>query len=302
MTELNIVEDKALREQVAGRVEVLDKVKELFLLPELEMMTAPQVAEWYQVPVKTLLTCYSRNKEEVELDGAQKITSKAFQELFPQLEEIVRTQGYREFKLSEEVTLRVPHVGTVMFPRRAILRIGMLLRDSEVAKEVRTQLLNTFEHASIEARTQELDAETEVAVKFGLALAKGDQAEAIAAYAELMQYCNRYKESNKMLANEVLHWDSRPAVVSAVKIIANETGIEHGAIWSELYKELYNKHKISLKIRKGRYEGKGSPSLISFVREDEWPAVQQSLAAMCEKYQLNAAEIFEKSKVEFKGV
>ncbi|PFE66379.1 hypothetical protein CN322_03095 [Bacillus thuringiensis] len=38
----------------------------------------------------------------------------------------------------------------------------MLLRDSEVAKEVRTQLLNIEEHAATEVKTYEIDYEQEV--------------------------------------------------------------------------------------------------------------------------------------------
>lgn len=41
------------------------------------------------------------------------------------------------------MTLRVPNVGIRLFPKRAVLRLGMLLRDSRVAQEVRTQLLAT---------------------------------------------------------------------------------------------------------------------------------------------------------------
>lgn len=49
-----------------------------------------------------------------------------------------------------------------LFPKRAILRVGMLLRDSEVAKEVRTQLLNIEEHTATEVKTYEIDYEQEV--------------------------------------------------------------------------------------------------------------------------------------------
>lgn len=41
----------------------------------------------------------------------------------------------------------IPNRGIRCFSKRAVLRFGMLLRDSEVAKEVRTQLLNIKEEA-----------------------------------------------------------------------------------------------------------------------------------------------------------
>ncbi|MCC2363915.1 Bro-N domain-containing protein [Bacillus cereus] len=49
-----------------------------------------------------------------------------------------------------------------LFPKRAILRVGMLLRDSEVAKEVRTQLLNIKENTVTDVKTYEIDYEQEV--------------------------------------------------------------------------------------------------------------------------------------------
>ena len=36
----------------------------------------------------------------------------------------------------------LPNRGMKLFPKRAILRVGMLLRDSEIAKEIRTRLLD----------------------------------------------------------------------------------------------------------------------------------------------------------------
>ena len=56
-------------------------------------------------------------------------------------------------------TLTVPSRGIRVFPRRAILRIGMLLRDSAVAKEVRTQLLNIEEKTSNEIKTEDINEE-----------------------------------------------------------------------------------------------------------------------------------------------
>jgi hypothetical protein len=49
MTETALLEKKYLREQMAGRVEVLDKVKKLFLMPKLDMLTTQQVADYYEV-------------------------------------------------------------------------------------------------------------------------------------------------------------------------------------------------------------------------------------------------------------
>lgn len=65
----DIVENKSKREEYINRIEVLDKVKDLFLIPQLEMMTLRQIAEFYKVDIHTLQICYQRNKKEVDSDG-----------------------------------------------------------------------------------------------------------------------------------------------------------------------------------------------------------------------------------------
>lgn len=144
----------ALRNKLADRMEVLDKVKELFLLPQLEMMTAQQVANYYGVGVGAVQSCFKDNRDEISADGVSKCTPKTMLERFVPKGQIVKTQYYADFKLSDEVTLRVPNVGINLFSKRAILRIGMLLRGSNVAREVRSQLLNAFEKTASKAPTK----------------------------------------------------------------------------------------------------------------------------------------------------
>lgn len=284
MTELNIVEDKSLREQVAGRVDVLDKVKDLFLLPELEMMTTQQVANYYEVDVEAVKKCYRRNRDEIDSDGSiKRSVSDVVDVLRGQNVPTKNRRGFKELQLNEEVVIRIPNSGgLLLFPKRAILRIGMLLRDSEVAREIRTQLLNTFEHATPEERVEEIDRELQQVKESNKALTESNKA---------------LTDTNKMLTGEILRWDNRPAVNAAVRVIAWEYETKPQYIWMELYKELRNKHKIDLGIRRGKARNGAYRSQLSFVKDNEWPVVQQTLAAICVEMGLDPAEIFEKSKV-----
>ena len=72
--------EKELRNQYIGRVEVLEKVKELFLIPELEVMTVKQVAEFYEVDPHTITVCFQRNKAEVDEDGVMHYSVSDFME------------------------------------------------------------------------------------------------------------------------------------------------------------------------------------------------------------------------------
>ena len=70
ISEETMISNKELQEQYISRVDVLDKVKDLFLIPAMECMTPKQVADYYEVPVDTIRTTYKMNREELVSDGA----------------------------------------------------------------------------------------------------------------------------------------------------------------------------------------------------------------------------------------
>ncbi|MPM06325.1 hypothetical protein SDC9_52624 [bioreactor metagenome] len=291
MTETSLLEKKDLREQLSGRVEVLDNVKKLFLIPELDMMTVLQIAEYYAVDFDAIKRCYQRNKDEIDNDGTRIGTPKELTEHFVPL---VKTQGYQEFGIANGITLRVPNRGIRMFSKRAILRIGMLLRDSEVAKEVRTQLLNTFEHTTVGQKTVAIDDEQGLIFNIGKAVASGDAieiAQAAASYIAFKdRHINQLQQDNKMLSAEILSWDDRSSINKAIRVIATKLHVPFGYPWKWLYDELRYKHNIGLTNR-------GKAPAIQWVREDEWPLVQQSLCAICEDKGLSPSKVMAAAKL-----
>ncbi|MGH0569730.1 hypothetical protein ACQVPO_10615 [Bacillus cereus] len=59
-------------------------------------------------------------------------------------------------------------------PRRVILRIVMLLRDSEIVKEVHNQLLNIEKKTKSEAKFADIDEEIKLPMAVGQAFMSGD--------------------------------------------------------------------------------------------------------------------------------
>lgn len=294
MTEISLIDKKDLREQMAGRVEVLDKVKELFLMPELDMLTIQQAADYFEVDSETIQKCYRRNKTEIDSDGVVKETIAGLAERFGQKVQIVKTQYYQDFKLSDSVSLRVPNVGIRMFSKRAILRIGMLLRDSKIAQEVRTQLLNTFEQTTDEQKTKDINDEEKLIYDIGLAVAGGNAIEVAQAATNYIAFKDRHisqlKQDNKMMAAEILAWEDRSSVNKAMRIIATKLGVPFGYPWKWLYDELRYKYGMGLSQR-------GKAPAIQWVKENEWPNVQQSLSAICEDRGLSPSKIMRESKM-----
>lgn len=244
-------------------------------------------------------------KEEINSDGAAKIPVKSMVSQFGQDVQIEVVNHAYEFKFSDEYTLRVPNVGITLFPKRAILRIGMLLRDSEIAKEVCTQLLNIVENSSDETKTQEIDNELSLFNDLGRAVMHGSMEEVMVAVQGIVQYQRRHieklsaeneevKNDNQLLAADILRWDNRPAVNKAVRVIAGILSKPTAYIWKELYDELRYKHGIGLSQR-------GKSPFIQYVKDDEWPCVQQSLSALCEKNGVSPTYVFQRSKLISEG-
>lgn len=164
ITEEQLIESEEVREELIGRIDVFDKVKGLLLLPALEMATTKQVAEFTDVSYNVIEKVWQHHKDEIKSDGAR----------YYRKAEVVDALNGNDFSLENKkgksiVTfdngnkMEIPSRGLKLFPKRAILRVGMLLRDSEVAKEVRTQLLNIEEKAPNEVKTGDIEKEQEEA-------------------------------------------------------------------------------------------------------------------------------------------
>jgi hypothetical protein len=198
------------------------------------------------------------------------------------------SKGKAVFTYKTGETLTVPMRGLKVFPRRAILRIGMLLRDSNVAKEVRTQLLNIEEKTSNEIKTQDIDEEQKLAIEIGMSYISGNLEQFATSSAKMMAFKNRHIEQlqhdNKALAGEILKWEDRSKINFAVRKLAKMVHKLEGYVWTELYKELKYKHHIDVKMR-------GEKPWIQHIKEDEWQKVIQTFSAMCEENEISPSKI-----------
>jgi len=299
-TEQMLIDDRALRAQLTERVEVLDRVKELLLLPNMEMYTMQQIADYYESAFETVASCVKRNREELNGDGLM-LAKPDFWKVQNELSKVASGRGWVEYRLDEDVTIRVPNGGVLLFPKRAVLRIGMLLRDSEVAKEVRTQLLNTFETA-VEVMPEEVVApiadEQELLMNVAKAFTSGDAQEIMFATSAYAAFQNRHiqqlEADKRVLTTDILNWTDRSRINKAIRILAGRLHANVGMVWNTLYDELLYKHHIALRMR-------GSAPYIQHVRDDEWPMVQQTLAAMCESFGISPSRIIDRALLDAEG-
>ena len=130
----------------------------------------------------------------------------------------------------------------------------MLLRDSKIAQEVRTQLLNIVEHTAEEKPellTQDIDDEEKLQAAIGKAFATGDIMEfatAAQAYTAFQRrHIDRIETSNKLLTAEVLHISDRKMFNRVMRKFASTLHISFGVAFSMLYKQLSYRYGIDLK-------------------------------------------------------
>jgi len=126
-----LVEDRALRDSFVSRVDVLDKVGKLKTLQGDLSSTLKLVADYFNVDESVVKMTVHRHKDELEQDGMKNLIGV-------ELSNIKLLCGMRSNKAR----------AIMIFPRRAVLRVGMLLRDSLVAKQIRTYLLNVEEQST----------------------------------------------------------------------------------------------------------------------------------------------------------
>ena len=290
VTEESLVDTKEYRDKAISKTEVLNKVKDLFLIPDLESASMRMIADYYEVDIETIETCYKRNKNEIDSDG---VVHKKYSEMENVLlRQNVSTKicyGKLEAKLSDAVTLSIPHTDLKVFSKRAILRFGMLLRDSKIAKEVRTQLLNVFEHSTDEQKTQAINEEKQLLTNISMAYASGDINQLLAATMKYQNYKNRYTKQiedtnkkleteNKVLAQKSLKWGNKPvlnALIRKYAVTCFNGKYQFADAWNALYRQIKYKCSIDIKARKG------NGRLIDKIKDNEFSSIIQIAGGLC---------------------
>ena len=288
MNESLFIENKEARNEYVKYYEVLERVKELLLIPELEVMTTEKVAKYYEVEYDAVKKISQRNEDELKSDGMY--LEKAENFLKVQNVSLEKERNKTILIYDNGITFSVTNRGLKVFPRRAILRIGMLLRDSVVAKEVRTQLLNIEEKASKDTKIQDINEEQSLMLAVGMAVASGEATAVAVASANLIEFKNRHikqlENDNKALSAGILEWSDRRKLNAGVRKLASVVNATFGDIWNELYKNLQYKHGICVKQR-------GNSPYIQWVKEQEWDKVVKTFCAICEAYKQSPTEMFQ---------
>ncbi|MFF2650360.1 hypothetical protein [Streptomyces sp. NPDC058045] len=134
--EVVLTESPTMRAATVDRTDVLDKVKAVALLPDGIHATTEIVTSYYEVGVDAIESVVRRNREELTENGMATL----------------RGEALRDFHGTVSLTVPSRRSALRVFTRRAILNVGQLLTESDIARQVRTYLLDIEETATPEQR------------------------------------------------------------------------------------------------------------------------------------------------------
>ncbi|WP_344445154.1 restriction endonuclease [Kitasatospora nipponensis] len=124
-----LLESPTMRARVCERVEVLERVRALTLLPDGVHVTSDGVARYFEVGEQTIHSLVYDHRAELAANGYSVIS------------------GSRLSSFKEVSGIHSRARSLALFTRRTVLNVAMLLRDSETARQVRCHLLDAEEVA-----------------------------------------------------------------------------------------------------------------------------------------------------------
>ncbi|MFD4523678.1 restriction endonuclease [Streptomyces sp. NPDC058470] len=130
INEAALLESKTLRDSVLERTDVLNRVKALSLLPDGMHVTTAMVAAYFEVAERVINRMAQRHRDELTVNGLRVLRG----------EDLARFKGDTLSLYPESYPQ--PRSSLALWSRRAVLNVAMLLRDSDVARQVRTYLLD----------------------------------------------------------------------------------------------------------------------------------------------------------------
>ncbi|MEV6259306.1 hypothetical protein AB0M42_00845 [Streptomyces sp. NPDC051784] len=153
-TEVALLESHALRAEQMGRVEALDKVKSLVMLPDGIHLRTEEVARYFEVSTASVRRLTDRHQQELSSNGMRLLRGSELQSFHSDMLSLWTVEALGSY----------PQAATRLrlYTRRTVLNIAMLLRESDIARSVRTHLLDAEEdlrasYVSLERRVTRIE-------------------------------------------------------------------------------------------------------------------------------------------------
>lgn len=166
-------------------IHVLERVKDILTIGKTDLITVQMCADYFEANERTVSDCINVNKLELEENGLKVYKRKEIIQIF-------ENTGYPYL----EEGFKIPNRGLRLMTKRTLLNIGMLLRDSEIAKELRRRILDVVHDAengngSIETVVNEIDEEKKLSMELGAAIVEGNLSKVIEITTKINELKNK---------------------------------------------------------------------------------------------------------------
>lgn len=313
-TEEDLISKKEMREQYIDRLDILEKVRAIFLIPELNLMSTGMVAKFFDVPVETIRWEYMQNKEEIDSDGVKSLSSKDLRVSLDDQTLLPNGKSGVFVTATDGTKYNLPHRSTTYYTPRSVMRLAMLLRDSEVAREVRTRLLDAVtsgmdkqqvadaiedEHKMLRDLIADIVLSEDQDVRLNRMVKYHDHMNGKILMLEsekkqLTEEKTKAEDALQALTDGARRWGSRETLNALIRA----TGVAYakrmnmpwnsgpciGKMWREFYRRIYYSCGIQLDLRSGK-------ARLDKIKESEWPKVLKTAAALAEENGVKVAQV-----------
>ncbi|KIF75452.1 phage protein [Streptomyces sp. 150FB] len=136
-SEVALLESRTMRVEHLERVDALDKVKALVMLPDGIHLRTDDVARYFEVSTEVVKKVTQRHRAELSENGLCVLRGDDLRIFHRDMLSLWEAGGGMSY----------PQAATqlTVYTRRTVLNVAMLLRDSDIARCVRTYLLDAEE-------------------------------------------------------------------------------------------------------------------------------------------------------------
>ena len=174
----------------------LELVKDILTISKTDIVTVKMCAEYFEVNERRIRQVVDEIKEELEENGL-KVYSKAefLKEINVPLRNDQQLNGKSILTFEDGTELVFPNRGLILMTKRTVLNIGMLLKNSKVAKELRRRILDIVHDAEdteiVNNVINEIRTEQEISQDMLQAIMSGDLVKESLLKTELLNLKNK---------------------------------------------------------------------------------------------------------------
>ena len=244
-------------------IHVLESVKDILTIANTDLITVQMGADYFEVTERRIRQVIKEINEELQENGLKMYNKENFlKEIKLPLRNNKQMNGKSILTFNDGYELIFPNRGMYLMTKRTLLNIGMLLRDSEIAKELRKRILDIVHDAengngNIDTIVNEIDEETRLKVDYVDAMMSGDLVKMNEINAKLFELKNKRileleKESKHKsgviegLAENITLAEKRQRLNQIIRINGIDKVTDR---WNLLYSEFEKKYHLDLSKR-----------------------------------------------------